>query len=293
MRALTSVAGGATRAALTQHFSRSSGKAADVAAKEQSQETAVTIVGMVIGIILTKICKESQGLVWTSFILLTWLHIWANVKAVRSLVLISLNRPRLDAILLTLVRDETSRRDQSRPGEGSRGRLMKGKVISPDRMKSIEGLVPPPLASILRLLQALFLFARDRDLISVPEIQMGVSLSWLKSNLPASEFEDFEKTLQDQRRNDRYLVVMVRQAVNKGRGEARQISSSFVILRKDFTQRDIVLAYCHAFVSSILDLSDDSSRGLAERCVGNMEREGWDVDGRNSIQAGKFFLHDW
>ncbi len=40
------VAGGATRAALTQHFALS-GNAADVAAKEQSQETAVTATGMI------------------------------------------------------------------------------------------------------------------------------------------------------------------------------------------------------------------------------------------------------
>ncbi len=38
------VAGGATRAALTQHFARQ-GNAADVAAREASQETATTLLG--------------------------------------------------------------------------------------------------------------------------------------------------------------------------------------------------------------------------------------------------------
>ncbi len=43
-RAVTGVAGGATRVALTQHFALE-GNAADVSAKEQSQETATTLVG--------------------------------------------------------------------------------------------------------------------------------------------------------------------------------------------------------------------------------------------------------
>ena len=47
-RAITGVAGGATRAALTHHFARA-GNAGDLAAKEGSQETLTTLLGMGIG----------------------------------------------------------------------------------------------------------------------------------------------------------------------------------------------------------------------------------------------------
>ena len=47
-RSLCGCAAGATRAALTQHFARAR-NAADIAAKEGSQETAVTLVGMSLG----------------------------------------------------------------------------------------------------------------------------------------------------------------------------------------------------------------------------------------------------
>lgn len=47
-RSLCGCAAGATRAALTQHFAVRA-NAADIAAKEGSQETAVTLVGMVLG----------------------------------------------------------------------------------------------------------------------------------------------------------------------------------------------------------------------------------------------------
>ena len=36
---------------------------------------------------------------WITFLLLTALHIYANIKAMRSLLLNSLNRPRLDLLL--------------------------------------------------------------------------------------------------------------------------------------------------------------------------------------------------
>jgi hypothetical protein len=47
------VAGGATRAALTQHFA-AAGNAADVSAKEGSQETATTLLGMLAGMALLR-----------------------------------------------------------------------------------------------------------------------------------------------------------------------------------------------------------------------------------------------
>lgn len=70
-RAITGVAGGvplafaalyiastrtaATRAAMTQHFARGRLNAADVAAKECSQETATVLVGMLVGLLVARL----------------------------------------------------------------------------------------------------------------------------------------------------------------------------------------------------------------------------------------------
>jgi hypothetical protein len=253
-RAMTSVAGGATRAALTQHFARSSGRAADVAAKEQSQETAVTIVGMLIGMVLIRMCKESQALVWSSFVILTWLHIWANVKAIRSLVLTSLNRPRLDAML---------RREE---------------VVTPEEMKSIEDLTPPPLVSLVRSLHIPFVKTGDGQ--SPKEIKMGVSLTWLSKKLSGGNMAVLLKLAEDQK-EERYLVM----------GEEGKLRScQWVILHKEATPRDVIQAYCHAYFAGIEGMD---ARAGAERFVEELERAGWDVDGRNSIVIGKCAYHEW
>ena len=149
-RAVTGVAGGATRMALTQHFALRR-NAADIAAKEGSQasggvraqtgdertagwrlkegqrdigrarsqpscthlpstqrlphaccppqETAVTLIGMVLGMALIRLAAGLQPAVWAAFWALTAVHVWANVRAMRCLRVTSLNQARLGALL--------------------------------------------------------------------------------------------------------------------------------------------------------------------------------------------------
>ncbi|KAB1206743.1 hypothetical protein CJ030_MR7G013510 [Morella rubra] len=97
-RSFTGVASGATRAALTQHFALQS-NAADIAAKEGSQETMATMIGMALGMLLARITMGHALAIWLSFLSLTMFHMYANYKAVRCLVLTSLN-PQRSSILL-------------------------------------------------------------------------------------------------------------------------------------------------------------------------------------------------
>jgi hypothetical protein len=53
-RSFTGVASGATRAALTQHFALQD-NAADISAKEGSQETVATMIGMALGMLVARI----------------------------------------------------------------------------------------------------------------------------------------------------------------------------------------------------------------------------------------------
>lgn len=142
-RSLCGVAGGATRAALTYHFSRGGGSgggnAADVAAKEGTQEAAVTLAGMVLGLGLARgsvFAPRSAAAVWVA---LTALHLYANVRAVRSLRLTSLNRARADVVVGAWVDAWKARRKDARP-------------LSPDAANAAEPLLPPPLAAGLAVL---------------------------------------------------------------------------------------------------------------------------------------------
>lgn len=92
-RSFTGVASGATRAALTQHFSLEN-NAADISAKEGSQETVATMVGMALGMILAHITRGHPLAVWISFLSLTVFHMYANYMAVCCLSLTTLNNER-------------------------------------------------------------------------------------------------------------------------------------------------------------------------------------------------------
>jgi len=94
-KSLCGVAAGASRSALMHHFSRGmSSRISDIAAKEGIQETCVTLIGLVLGLVLTHWHGESVLITWTVFVLLTIFHVYANYRAVRCLALNSLNLQR-------------------------------------------------------------------------------------------------------------------------------------------------------------------------------------------------------
>jgi hypothetical protein len=124
------VAGGATRAALTQHQARRNNMAGiyswmiskkthnfenshlswnwgrmcekfllDVSAKDGSQETAIGLLGMLLAIVVTPLVGDSQFLIWLCFWLFTIFHLYANYKAVTSVVMERLNRQRTDILI--------------------------------------------------------------------------------------------------------------------------------------------------------------------------------------------------
>jgi len=70
-----------------------------VAAKDGSQETAVTLVGLILGLIITPLVEGHYGLIWFLFITFTVAHLFSNYRAVRGLVMDTLNRQRLALVV--------------------------------------------------------------------------------------------------------------------------------------------------------------------------------------------------
>lgn len=120
-RSFTGVASGATRAALTQHFALEN-NAADIAAKEGSQETLATMIGMALGMLLARVTIGHSFAIWISFLSLTMFHMYANYKAVCCLSLNTLNCERCSIVLSHF--------------------LKTGQVLSPKQVSSMEHVLP-------------------------------------------------------------------------------------------------------------------------------------------------------
>ncbi|XP_019166366.1 PREDICTED: protein root UVB sensitive 3 isoform X4 [Ipomoea nil] len=120
-RSFTGVASGATRAALTQHFALQD-NAADISAKEGSQETVATMIGMAFGMLLARITNGHAIAIWISFLSLTIFHMYANYKAVSCLSLTTLNCERSSILLSHFFKT--------------------GQVLSPKQVSTMEHILP-------------------------------------------------------------------------------------------------------------------------------------------------------
>ena len=93
------------------------GNMADLNAKESTQETLVTLIGMSLGISLANYVNymepiKARNSIWLIFLSLTGIHVWANYKGVMLLRLNTLNRQRTEDVLqstLTLFSQEMTK----------------------------------------------------------------------------------------------------------------------------------------------------------------------------------------
>uniref|UniRef100_A0A8C9R720 RUS family member 1 n=1 Tax=Scleropages formosus TaxID=113540 RepID=A0A8C9R720_SCLFO len=104
-KSIVGVAGGATRAALTLHQARRDNMA-DVSAKDGSQETLVNLAGLLVSLVLIPLVTDNPLLTFTLFFFFTVLHLLANYRAVRSVVMETLNETRLSILLHHYLSDD-------------------------------------------------------------------------------------------------------------------------------------------------------------------------------------------
>lgn len=93
------------------------------------QETATTLIGMLLGMAFTHMFNGFPWLIWVNFLSLTVLHVYANIRAVRALTLTSLNPSRLQLLIDTF--------------------YQQGVMITPLQAAEQEPLAPPPLQRLL------------------------------------------------------------------------------------------------------------------------------------------------
>ena len=120
---------------------------------------------MALGLAVTRATHESPSAQWAVFLALTALHLWCNVRAVRSVVIRTFNRTRVRAF-----RNRTTRLENDGDVHRARGRPRGSKA-------SFEtALTPEAIAAVEPLLPAFFTSDERID-----RVRLGVGLSDVSS----------------------------------------------------------------------------------------------------------------
>ncbi|KAK4863286.1 hypothetical protein LT330_002064 [Penicillium expansum] len=106
LRALCGVAGGSSKASLSAHFAKW-GNLAELNAKDSSQETVISLFGMLVGsVVISHITSFSTT--WLILLILLAMHLSMNYIAVRAVQMTSLNRQRANIIFSALLASDKS-----------------------------------------------------------------------------------------------------------------------------------------------------------------------------------------
>ncbi|KAJ8431330.1 hypothetical protein Cgig2_013546 [Carnegiea gigantea] len=251
-RSFTGVASGATRAALTQHFALQD-NAADISAKEGSQETIATMAGMTIGMLLARVTMGHSLAIWFSFLLLTIFHMYANYRAVRCLSLNTLNGERSSILLQNFM--ETGKM-YVYPVALAKFHETYAVVLSPQKVSTEEHILPLWLnpwssQSFRHLYKRIHLGVKVSSLSDADILIMAnfYNLSKINGLVHADKSDPMHW------RNIK--VVRGEYLLLQRKGTIR------IVMHKDSTQADVLQSYVHALV--MVNLLDKSTSVHIER----------------------------
>ena len=104
LKALCGVAAGSSKASLSAHFARW-GNLGELNAKDSSQETVISLLGMLAGSAVVSIITTPFA-TWSTLMLLLSTHLAMNYRAVRSVSMRSLNRQRANIVFGNLLAND-------------------------------------------------------------------------------------------------------------------------------------------------------------------------------------------
>ncbi|KAH9818200.1 DUF647-domain-containing protein [Teratosphaeria destructans] len=104
LRSLCGVAAGSAKASLSAHFAKW-GNLAELNAKDSSQETVISLVGMMFGSLVVSYIVTPIA-TWTALVLLLSVHLETNRRAVRAVKMRTLNRQRATLVYHQLTKHE-------------------------------------------------------------------------------------------------------------------------------------------------------------------------------------------
>ena len=92
-KSMCGISAGASKLCIVNHLTLRN-NAADLAAKENTQETFVSLVGLILGYFIARVIQDGVVVNWVLFTFFTLVHVYSNYKAVSCLKLTFLNRTR-------------------------------------------------------------------------------------------------------------------------------------------------------------------------------------------------------
>ena len=178
-KTICGITAGATKGHITQHFAKDGGNVADLTAKESTQETLVSLLGMMGGVWVAKLLDrygDNDPFFWTwlLFGILTAIHVWANYMAVSLLKLTTLNPERTRVLFRDSINAMANQIQQDKFTSNTAKDTSKANgissITSPGVLKSILNLQSPGLIQES-------LLSSTWNLI-VPKICVSSSLNW-------------------------------------------------------------------------------------------------------------------
>lgn len=292
-KAVCGVAAGATRVAISSHFARGvSGGAhvAEVAAKEGTQETAVTLCGILLALILSPYFNASPAIQWLAFSALTAIHVLANAAAVRCLALTTLSRTRA-LLLVELGGGLEGGEEEEKGGKGSTASASNS-LPSPVAMRAMEPLWPVQYRG--------FWGGGGRGGGEGGRLRLGCSLEALQGCSGGGEAWMSNCVVFSQGSAHTLKEVMQQQG-QQGEGEeagVMAIGSDFFILGSSPTQGYCCVGYSMGVTPrtmllgwlwgvAVLQGKEVTSGGLLKVLEG-WRQAGWDTDGVSALQEEGF-----
>lgn len=265
LRSLCGVAAGSSKASLSAHFARW-GNLGELNAKDSSQETVISLVGMLAGSVVVSWVTTPIA-TWTTLILLLSIHLETNRRAVRAVKMRTLNRQRATLVF---------------------HHLQRGHVPSIDEIASEEDIFER--GGILRSSEGRALGACA---VGVPIARLLNAVSSQQTTTKAVRLEDeiLTKVLG--------IYDACRYVLWKDKSLEQSNSSIFVVLKKGVEPSDMLVAWWQALLladgvtfdestskgSAGLDAelqrveqTRDAARNLLSKFDKQLREAGWDLD---------------
>ena len=226
-KTMCGMAAGATKGSITHHFAIH-GNMADLNAKESTQETLVSLLGMTFGVGLARYLhalekqddKAGQSISWAIFIFLTVVHVMTNYLGVKILKLRTLNRERAEVALDSLINECVDRCEDS--------------VNNDTRVELLD--VEPMLRTILTPDISESLWSSSYKLFFSGGLHLRARVGDAFQGMEQVEASEIMEAFKD----ERYFITL------KKSGRAREIIS--VVLCAGSTEEDELKAFVHALV---------------------------------------------
>jgi hypothetical protein len=212
LRALCGVCAGSAKASLSAHFAKK-GNLGELNAKDSSQETVISLLGMLAGSVVVS-WVHSPMATWATLFALLSVHLAMNYAAVRAVSMTSLNRQRANILFSSLLSAEHS------------------ELLSPKEVACYESVFERD--GVLRWLGHNFGYCR-----------IGVSLQTLLSRIGSQHKETGSLSLQDFK-----LEELLRLFAAEGYilWYDDRNSEVLIVLKKDCTALDQLKGWVHALM---------------------------------------------